>query len=197
MSGKPWALASSSPRRAALLAGIGVPHLVDPPQADETAHPGESPAALTVRLARRKAESVAARHPGAVTLGADTVVSLDDHILGKPHDRSDWAAMLRLLSGRTHLVHTGVALVRDGAAVSDVERTEVRFRALTEAEIAWYVASGEGRDKAGGYALQGKGAALVAAVHGCFTNVVGLPIGLLIRLATGIGMSLPHAGNGS
>jgi len=152
--------------------------------------PGETPAALTERLARLKAETVAARHPEAIVLGADTIVSVENRILGKPGSDAEWAAMLRLLSGRTHLVNTGVALVKEGQMVSEVGQTEVRFRDLSEREIAWYVASGESRDKAGGYALQGKGAALVASIHGSFTNVVGLPVELLIRLAARIGIPL-------
>jgi len=187
---RPWVLASSSPRRTALLDGVGVTHLVDPPGVDETAMPGETPAALTERLARLKAETVAARHPEAIVLGADTIVSVENRILGKPGSDAEWAAMLRLLSGRTHLVNTGVALVKEGQMVSEVGQTEVRFRDLSEREIAWYVASGESRDKAGGYALQGKGAALVASIHGSFTNVVGLPVELLIRLAARIGIPL-------
>ncbi len=193
---RPWVLASSSPRRTALLDGIGVAHLVDPPGVDETRVPGETPAALTERLARLKAETVAARHPEAVVLGADTVVSVEGRILGKPGSDAEWAAMLRLLSGRTHFVSTGIALVAGRETVADVGQTEVRFRDLSEREIAWYVASGESRDKAGGYALQGKGAALVASIHGSFTNVVGLPVELLIRLAARIGISLPPNGIG-
>ncbi len=191
---RPWVLASSSPQRTALLGGIGVPHLVDPPGVDESPKPGERPIPLTERLARRKAESVAARHPTAVVLGADTVVSRAGRILGKPGSASEWAAMLRFLSGHVHLVHTGLALVRDGETVSAVGRTRVRFRPLTEAGIRWYVASGESRDKAGGYALQGKGAALVEEIHGSFTNVVGLPVELLFRLAARAGISLPGTG---
>ena len=188
---RPWVLASSSPRRTALLGGIGVAHLVDPPQVDETAMSGERPPALTERLARLKAETVAARHPEAIVLGADTVVSVEGQILGKPDSEADWAAMLRLLAGRAHLVNTGIALVADQETVAEVAQTEVRFRDLSEREIAWYIASGESWDNAGGYALQGKGAALVASIHGSFTNVVGLPIEILIRLAARLGIPLP------
>lgn len=171
-------LASASPRRSLLLAELGLAFTIRPPATDESPLPGEPPPDLVARLAREKA---AARvEPGEVVLAADTVVVIDDEILGKPVDATDARSMLARLSGRDHQVFTGVALaIGTGAGpriVSRVERTQVRIRAMSAVEIAAYVASGEPMDKAGAYAIQGWGAVFVEAIEGNYTNVVGLPI---------------------
>jgi len=172
-------LASASPRRRELLAALGYRFTVVPSQADETLLPGELPTTHVIRLSRAKALAIAERPdvPGRWFLGSDTVVVCDEKILGKPRDGEDAANMLRMLSGRRHQVYTGYAVydraqqrLRSGAAV-----TEVTFRPLTEAEIAGYIASGEPLDKAGAYAIQGLGAALVRRIEGSYSNVVGLP----------------------
>lgn len=171
-------LASASPRRRALLADLGLDFLVRPPHTDETARPDERPAELVARLALEKAQALLAG--GELVLAADTVVVIDDEILGKPVDPDDARAMLTRLSGRDHEVYTGVALADATAAparcVSRVERTQVRIREMSSAEIAAYVDGGEPMDKAGAYAIQGWGALYVEAVTGNYTNVVGLPI---------------------
>lgn len=168
-------LASASPRRSSLLADLDLVFTVRPPQADESPLPGERPPDLVARLAGEKARMTV--HPGEVVLAADTIVVIDDAILGKPADAADARAMLERLAGRDHEVYTGVALV-DGAEriATRVERTQVRIRSMSSAEIAAYVAGGEPMDKAGAYAIQGWGAVYVEAITGNYTNVVGLPI---------------------
>lgn len=176
-------LASRSPRRRDILAGLGFDFDVDPP--GEEAEQGvvcDDVFALAEVLARRKLAEVAPRHPGAVVVAADTVVIHQGVSLDKPRDDAEATAFLRRLSGTTHSVMTGVAVAANGRGVSGVERTEVTFRSLGEEEIAAYVASGEGRDKAGSYAAQGLGAALIRRFDGCFYNVVGLPVALLFDL---------------
>jgi len=181
-------LASGSPRRQALLRAQGVRFRVAAQDVDETWR-GERPEALARKLALEKALSAARRHPRAWCLGADTVVALGDEVFGKPASRREATGMLRRLSGRWHRVITGVALVgpRGSRAVRAVT-TRVRFRRLTAAEIAWYVADPEPYDKAGAYAAQGKGAVLLAAIEGDAPNVIGLPLGatraLLARAAS-------------
>lgn len=173
----PLVLASGSPRRRELLGRLGIPFDVVTADVDETPGAGESPSELVDRLAAAKAVAVSRQRPGAVVIGADTVVAVDGEILGKPADADDARRMLQTLSGRWHDVHTGIALAVDGAvAAGAVVRTAVRFAELTDAEICWYVATGEPLDKAGAYALQGAGGALVAAVAGSPSNVVGLPL---------------------
>ncbi len=171
-------LASASPRRQELLRKGGVSFRVCPSLVSEEPLPAESPREQALRLARDKALEVARRHRGFWVLGADTVVEVDGVALGKPEDPAEAARMLRLLSGRTHRVMTAFALV-DGEGEVRVHRcceSRVTFRPLKEEEIAVYVASGEPLDKAGGYAVQGLGAALVERVEGSYTNVVGLPV---------------------
>lgn len=157
---------------------------------DETARPGEAAHALVARLARTKAAAGAAAGDGRdeIVLAADTVVVLDGRSLGKPKDRADATATLRALSGRTHEVVTGVAVVR--GAVSAVTRvtTRVTFRPLTEGEIAWYVSTGEADDKAGAYGLQGAGAVLVDRIEGSDTNVIGLPLAETVALLREVGL---------
>ena len=165
-------LASASPRRAELLRLAGFTFDVLVADVDETVHPGESPEASVRRVAERKAEAVRPRAGKRPVLAADTAVVVDDLILGKPADAADATRMLRLLSGRTHVVMTGVCV--DG--VSEVESTEVEFSRLTDDEIAWYVASGEPMGKAGAYAIQGLASRFITRIHGSYSNVVGLPI---------------------
>lgn len=172
-------LASGSPRRRDLLATLGVPILIVPPDVPEEAAHAETPSDLAVRLAKDKAEAVSAHHPEDVVVAADTVVAIGGAVLGKPLDEAEAADMLRRLSGRTHDVVTGVAVQRGRRVCAGSERTAVTFRPLGEAEIRAYVATEEPHDKAGAYAAQGRGSLFIARVDGCFYNVVGLP---LVRL---------------
>ncbi len=182
-------LASRSPRRAELLTRAGYRFEVAPADIDERRRDGEAPARLVRRLAWRKAAAVAARHPGAVVLGADTVVVVDDDVvLGKPHGDADAARMLRRLSGRTHEVLTGVALRAPHRRRAGVQSTRVVFRSLSRAQIAWYVASGEPLDKAGGYAIQGLASRFVARIEGSHANVVGLPVEFVAGLLDELGV---------
>ena len=187
-------LASASPRRARILADLGVPFRVTVSNADESLHPGEQGPSAVERLARAKALAVAASEQLPV-LAADTEVLLDGQVLGKPEDERDAAAMLRRLAAREHEVVTGVCLVSAGSARSGVERSLVRFAPMSAAEIAWYAASGEPLDKAGGYHVDGKGALFIETVEGSPSNVAGLPVRLLLRLvrAAGLDLGLPQA----
>lgn len=173
-------LASASPRRQELLRQVGIPFTVDPSETDETFLPQWSAAEIAERLAERKARDVASRHPEAdVVLGADTVVILEGVPLAKPVDAADAARMLGSLSGKTHEVVTGFALVvpRGDRPVTGAARSKVRFRVLDEGEIARYVASGEPMDKAGAYAIQGLASLFVEGIEGDYFNIVGLPLG--------------------
>lgn len=175
-------LASASPRRREILDTLGVSFEVCPSEAPEHARAGEAPEALAQRLAGEKASSIEAG-PDAWVLGADTVVVVDDDVLGKPEDDAEARAMLARLAGRWHRVITGVALARDGRVLEDLAvETRVRFAPMDAARIDRYVATGEGRDKAGAYAVQGIGAGLVARIEGSYLNVVGLPAAETIAL---------------
>ncbi len=180
-------LASSSPRRLVLLRQIGLDPLVDPAHIDETHLNGESAEDHAERLARGKAEVVAARHPGECVLAADTVVVRDDDILGKPDDADDARRMLRSLAGRSHRVITGVAVAADGHLVSTIVDTDVTFGRLSDSDIDDYVASGEPLDKAGAYALQGTASMFVVRVEGPVDNVIGLPRRAALDLLAGCG----------
>ena len=158
---------------------------VRPADVDESLRPGEPPRDYVLRLASEKASL-----PGELVLAADTVVVVDGEILGKPRDDEDARRMLRLLSGREHTVLTGVALRDAAAQAAEVDETRVRFAALSDAEIDWYVATGEPRDKAGAYAIQGLGSLFVEAVEGSYSNVVGLPIPRMYRLFARLGYDL-------
>lgn len=182
-------LASASPRRRDLLGRLGIVPLVRPADVDETPRPGEAPGDLVVRLARAKALAVVAE-PDDLVVGADTVVTLGTRVLGKPDDRAEAATMLASLSGRDHRVVTGVAVRRGDVVHADVEATRVAFRRLDDREIAWYLATGEADDKAGAYALQGAGAVLVRELQGSDTNVIGLPLTLLVALGRRLGVDL-------
>jgi septum formation protein len=171
-------LASSSPRRRELLAWLDVPFRIDVVDVDESPRPGETAEALVRRLARAKGEAAAVRVPGAWIVAADTIVEIDGDVLGKPRDVGDAASMLARLSDREHRVHTAFVLGAPGGRLraEQTVTSRVRFRRLSPAVIEKYVASGEPADKAGAYALQGRGAAFVAGVDGSLTNVIGLPL---------------------
>jgi septum formation protein len=182
-------LASASPRRARILRELGVPFRVVVSHVDETLRPGEEGGAAVERLARAKALAVASGEELPV-LAADTEVVCDGSILGKPADEEDAAAMLRRLRGRTHEVLTGVCLVERGVARSGVERSRVTVAPMSEAELRWYVATGEPLDKAGGYHVDGRGALFIEAVEGSPSNVAGLPVRLVLRLFREAGLAV-------
>ncbi len=206
-------LASASPRRAELLRAAGFTFDVVVADVDESVRPGESPSVYVRRLAADKSAAVIARlkscatgganvahatsPPGArvaqgfsladtVILGADTTVVVNGEILGKPRDDDDGVAMLKRLSGQTHEVLTGVSLRQGAYEVGRVETTSVVFRVLTDEDIAWYVAGGEGRDKAGGYAIQGLASRFIPSIAGSYANVVGLPVACVAELVSSL-----------
>jgi septum formation protein len=187
-------LASASPRRRELLESLGLTPEVRPVPADESVLPGESPADYVRRLAAKKARAVAAAE-GELVLAADTAVLAGGEVLGKPRDAIDAGRMLRTLSGTAHQVLTGIHGRRAGpgadAEAGAVVVTQVRFTTLTEAQIAWYVATGEPLDKAGAYAIQGKGGAFVRSIRGSASNVVGLPLEETLALLARLGFPLP------
>jgi septum formation protein len=184
-------LASASPRRLELLRAVGLDPVVDPADVDEALLPGEDPVGYVVRIARAKCAAVAERHRASdtVVLGADTTVALDGHVLAKPADATEAQAMLTRLAGRTHAVHTAVAVCSGGLMLTEVVTTEVTFGPLEADEIAWYVGLGESLDKAGAYGMQSAGAALVEKIDGSPSNVIGLPVretlALLRRVTAG------------
>jgi septum formation protein len=182
-------LASASERRADLLRQIGIAaDRIDPAEIDETPARGEPPRALALRLAEAKARAVALRHPGAYVLGADTVVAAGARILPKAETEAEARQCLRVLSGRRHRVHGGVALMAPGGRGARRHVvTTVAFKRLEPAEIDRYVASGEWRGKAGGYAIQGRAGAFVRQVQGSYSNVVGLPLYETVALLRGLG----------
>jgi septum formation protein len=175
-------LASASPRRQELLRAAGIAFEVQPADIDEAPLPGEDPQACAERLAREKALAVARLRPQDVVLGADTIVVVDNQILGKPADRADAARMLRLLSGREHQVITGVALVVSGQWSVASETTSVTMAEISEKEIADYIATREPMDKAGAYAIQGMASRWIPRIEGDYSNVVGLPVPLVYRM---------------
>jgi septum formation protein len=181
-------LASASPRRRELLAAAGFEFDVEPAEVDETRWPDEPATAYVVRVARQKAASVAARHPDRPVLGADTAVVLGQHVLGKPADPADASRMLDRLSGRAHQVVTGLALTLRGQTYAEVEQTAVWVSTLSASDIAWYVASGEPMDKAGGYAIQGLASRFIPRIEGSYSNVVGLPMATLLQLLRRAGL---------
>ncbi|HTS36644.1 MAG TPA: Maf family protein [Candidatus Solibacter sp.] len=177
-------LASASPRRQELLRNAGISFEVQPADVDETPAPGEAPLDCAIRLARDKALKVWASRPQDFVLGADTVVVIDDVILGKPADVHDAASMLRMLSGHSHRVITGVCLVKaqSGETKCDSATTLVTMTQLTDEEIRAYVATGEPTDKAGAYAIQGMASKWIPRIEGDYSNVVGLPVALVYRM---------------
>jgi len=181
-------LASGSPRRRELLTQLGVSFEWVAPDIDETPHDGEEPRAYVRRLAAAKAAALDAGD--ALVIAADTTVDLDGEILGKPADAVDAARMLRALSGRTHRVHTGVAVRRAARSAIEVATTFVTMIPIGDTQLRWYVGTGEPLDTAGAYAVQGAGGVLVQRIRGSVSNVVGLPLHLVARLAADLGVPL-------
>ena len=178
----PLLLASTSPQRRAILEQLGIPFDVVPPRYEEHDPPDADPVTLVREHARGKARSVAALGQERPVLGVDTTVVLGGRIYAKPEDLGDAERMLDELSGRTHAVVSGLCLLTPGWELVETETTLVTFRDLTARDLAWYVASGEWEGRAGGYAIQRRGAALVERIEGDYLNVVGLPAALLVRL---------------
>ena len=183
-------LASGSPRRRELLAGLGLTFRIKPADVDETPQSGEAPDALVARLSGAKAETVAKTQPDALVIAADTVVVVDGDILGKPKDERENRRFLERLSGRAHSVYTGHSLMYGPELGTKVVASKVRFRALSALELDWYVATGEGLDKAGGYGIQGKGAAFIPYIEGCYFNVMGLSVSAVVTTAADLGLKL-------
>jgi septum formation protein len=185
-------LASGSPRRADLLRAAGYDFEIVVADVDESIRPDEKPEMYVRRLAAEKSAAALSADPEgsargrAIILGADTVVVVEGEILGKPRDDAHAEAMLRLLSGKRHMVVTGVSLRQGAYELGRVEQTSVYFRALSAAEVAWYVGSGEGRDKAGAYAIQGLASRFIPRIEGSYSNVVGLPVAAVDELLTSL-----------
>jgi nucleoside triphosphate pyrophosphatase len=179
-------LASASPRRRELLALVGIDHVVQPADIDEAYLAGETPRQHAERLAREKAARI--DEPGAVTIGSDTIVVVDGDVLGKPRDRAHAAKMLRRLSGRSHVVMTGVAVRFKGQTASGLEEVGVTFRELSDDDIERYIDTGEPMDKAGAYGIQGFGATIVDRVDGDYFAVMGLALNRLVRLCRDLGL---------
>jgi septum formation protein len=175
-------LASASPRRAELLRAAGFVFDIEPANADETVHPGETPDAYVRRVAEAKARTVLPTAGDRLVLAADTTVVVDGDIFGKPEHRDDAVRMLRALRDRRHEVMTGVTLAASTRMLTRVETTAVAFAPLSEREIEWYVASGEPVDRAGAYAVQGLASRFVTRVEGSYSNVVGLPVALVYEM---------------
>ena len=174
-------LASKSPRRKQLLSMMGLEFTVQTADIDETMDPSQTPAHEVAAVSARKAEKIAALHPQDVIVSADTIVVIDGKILGKPKDEQDAARMLRLLSGRTHTVYTGLTVHANGKANTQVVSTGVTFRDLSNAEIAAYIETKEPMDKAGSYAVQGFFARYIDGLKGSYANVMGLPVHLVYQ----------------
>jgi septum formation protein len=193
---RPIVLASASPRRADLLEAAGIPFEIAPADVDETPGKGERAEPYVERLSREKADAVVRRGESRAVLGADTVVVVDEIILGKPVDLDDARRMLERLSGRGHRVLTGVTIVAPGSSVPDGSRstvtrvvaTTVEFAQLTTSDLDWYLASGEPMGKAGAYAIQGRASRFVTAISGSYTNVVGLPIAEVRAMCSDLGI---------
>jgi septum formation protein len=179
-------LASASPRRRELLAQAGYTFEVIPAHIDETRGVQEDPSAYVARLALEKAQAIHTQYLDATVLGADTTVVLNGDVLNKPQDLVDAEQMLRALSGRTHQVHTGIAVVTSNAQRMHVETTDVIFRVISEEELATYLASGDSLDKAGAYGIQGYAARWIPRVEGDYFNVMGLPVAATVRLLSGV-----------
>ena len=175
-------LASGSPRRSEILQSVGWEFTTDVPDIDESELPGESPENYVQRLAKKKAETIAARHNGGIVLGADTTVVIDKQIIGKPLNLNDATRMLKMLSGNWHQVLTGVAIVSNGETRVGLQSTRVKFAEMSDAEIDFLVEKGDPLDKAGAYAVQAQAALFIEGIEGDYWNVVGLPISLVYRL---------------
>lgn len=185
-------LASSSPRRKELLENLHLSFDISSSDADESYVPGTPPAEIVMELAERKAKDVAQRFRDSFVIGADTIVVCDNEVLGKPKDEADATETLNLLSGKTHTVFTGVAIVHGEKLVRFYEKTDVTFWELTQAEIHAYIKSGEPFDKAGAYGIQGYGSMLVKGISGDYFSVVGLPVSRTIRELRQSGYELPY-----
>ena len=182
-------LASQSPRRRELLKRIGIENFkVIPAQGEELATRTLTPDQLVEELSQRKCAEVAAAHPKDLVIAADTVVSVHNRVLGKPRSEEDAARMLAALSGKLHLVYTGVTVAKEGRTLTQHEVTSVRFRTLTQADIIRYIATGEPMDKAGAYGIQGYGSVLVEGISGDYYNVMGLPVCRLARMLARFGV---------
>ena len=182
-------LASQSPRRRELLKRIGIENFkVIPAQGGELATRTLTPDQLVEELSQRKCAEVAAAHPKDLVIAADTVVSIHNRVLGKPRSEEDAARMLAALSGKLHLVYTGVTVAKEGRTLTQHEVTSVRFRTLTQADIIRYIATGEPMDKAGAYGIQGYGSVLVEGISGDYYNVMGLPVCRLARMLARFGV---------
>ncbi|ETW99182.1 MAG: hypothetical protein ETSY1_16045 [Candidatus Entotheonella factor] len=188
-------LASASPRRQALLSQLGTPFTVLPADIDERHDDGEVPRDYVMRMSRTKAEHVAQQYPDAWVLGADTIVTIDGRILGKPKDAADAAAMLSSLSGQVHDVMTGLALVQhdQGYMALETVSTRIYFHTLSDADISTYIAAKKPFDKAGAYAIQDQEGVLVDRYEGCYTNVVGLPLQRTAAMLRCAGLNLGGA----
>lgn len=184
-------LASASPRRQELLEKLQIPFITYSPNADESIEHGLLPAQIVIELALRKAKLAAVRYPDSYVIGSDTIVVNDGKVLGKPHDRSEAKRMLRSLSGKTHEVFTGVAVIKGDIVETFYEKTEVAFWELDDAAIERYLDSGEPFDKAGAYGIQGYGALFVKSIIGDYFSVMGLPISRLARLLKEMGLTPP------
>ena len=183
-------LASASPRRADLLRAAGIPFEIFPVDIDERFREGEKPEDAVARLAEAKANAASASHPDALVLGADTTVVIRGQALAKPANADDAARMLKLLSGRTHEVLTGVCVSFGARRLMHVEPTRVRMAHMSDAEIAWYVSTGEPFDKAGGYAVQGMASRFIEGIDGSYSNVVGLPVSSVYELLKELGCDI-------
>jgi septum formation protein len=204
MMREPLILASKSPRRRALLAALGLTFTIDAAEVDETPLPGEAPCDMVVRLSRLKALTVAARRlgetsaePGSrptrsgVILASDTIVVLDDRLLGKPSDAAEAGMMLRTLRGRAHTVYTALALAQGGEVHTRLTASQVFMRDYSDAEISAYIATGDPLDKAGAYAIQHPSFSPVADWQGCYTGIMGLPLGVVAELLASAGIGAP------
>jgi septum formation protein len=182
-------LASASPRRSELLRQVGIAHEIRPVEVDESSRPGEAPAEYVLRLAEEKARALWDSLPASgrlPVLAADTTVALEGEIFGKPGNRAESVAMLARLSGRTHQVHTAVAVLHAEGSAAVVSSSSVTMREITQAEMDWYSGTGEPADKAGGYAVQGRAAIFIRHIAGSYSGVVGLPLCETWELLSGV-----------
>ena len=185
-----FVLASASPRRRELLSGIGLAFDIDKPDIEESPFRGETASDYVRRLAEEKARTVLQRQSDRLILAADTTVVIDGDILEKPKSKDEGVEMLQRLSGTRHQVMTGVSIINDDRESSFVSTSYVIFRALAEDEILWYWNTGEPRDKAGGYGLQGAGGAFIEAINGSYSNVIGLPLAETVSLLRSFGVKV-------
>lgn len=190
MAAPPLVLASASPRRQEMLRLVGVRFVIQHGNVDEAPLAGEAPEDYALRLSEAKARAVAGLHPGRWVLGADTIVTIDGELLGKPATRDEARCMIRKLSGREHTVITAFTLCNSEQAevIRRAVASQVRFKHVPDDEVEWYVATDEPYDKAGGYAVQGKASFLVSGIHGSYTNVVGLPLCEVVEALKELGL---------